>query len=174
MDPSASLEEAKIAWRDSWFRSGIPTGTTATRDFDAKPKEKNQQINEAWETFQTAPRANARSSASSEPNWEDLRERFRREQEKRQARDKKERKRAESNENQESKKPATKSNAAKFLTITFLLGILLFPFVKVIGALLIVTALYVYLRDTCRVKNGKLWEKEISLGEIFCVCADIS
>lgn len=68
-----------------------------------KAEGKTKQLNEAWETFQTAPRSNAKPNASREPNWGDLRERFRREQEKRQARDKKERKRAESNENQERK-----------------------------------------------------------------------
>lgn len=150
MNPSALLEEAKIAWRDlvSVWRPDRHNGNERLR---RKAEEKAKQLNEAWETFPTAPRENAKPSASSEPNpnWEDLRERFRRE-----ARDKKERKRAESNENQKSKKLATKSNAVKFSTITYLLGILLFPFVKVIGALLVVTALYVYLRDTSRIRNG--------------------
>ena len=117
-----------------------------------KAEEKNKQINEAWETFQTAPRSNVKPSASRKPNWEDLRERLRREQEKQQAKKIKKNGNVRKATRIRKEKSATKSNAVKFPTIRFLWGILLYPFVKVIGALLIITTLYVYLRDTGTIK----------------------
>ncbi len=139
---SASLEEAKMAWRDLisiWH----PDRHNGNKRLRRKAEEKTKQLNEAWETFQTRSAGKRKQGAK----LGDLRERFRekqesREQGERQARDKKERKRVESNENQESKKLATKSNAVKFPTIRFLWGILLYLFVKVIDTLLIITTLY--------------------------------